>query len=87
MPGYVANVLNKFHHDNPKQPQHTPSRYVTSVYDAKAQYATKNETPPVSAKQCTNIQNIIGSVLYYARELDPTVIMPLNDIATGKNKS
>jgi hypothetical protein len=25
MPGYVANVLSKFQHDTPKQPQHTPS--------------------------------------------------------------
>jgi hypothetical protein len=26
MPGYVANVLIKFQHENPKQPQHTPSK-------------------------------------------------------------
>jgi hypothetical protein len=31
MPGYIFNVLNKFQHDTPKTPQHTPSRYVTLV--------------------------------------------------------
>jgi hypothetical protein len=31
MPGYVSNVLSKFQHDSPKNPQHTPSRYVTPV--------------------------------------------------------
>jgi hypothetical protein len=45
MPGYVSNVLSKFQHDAPKHPQHTPSRYVTPVYGAKTQYATKYETP------------------------------------------
>jgi hypothetical protein len=82
MPGYITNVLNKFQHDAPKYPQHTPSKCVTSIYGAKTQYATRDETPLLSAKQCTNMQNIPGSVFYYARAVDPTVIMPLNDIAT-----
>jgi hypothetical protein len=42
MPDYVANVLSKFQHDNPKHPQHTPSKYATPVYGAKSQYATKD---------------------------------------------
>jgi hypothetical protein len=42
MPGYVNNVLNKFQHDNPKTPQHTPSKYVTPVYGEKMQYATQD---------------------------------------------
>jgi hypothetical protein len=41
MPGYVSNVLSKFQHDAPKHPQHTPSRYITPVYGANTQYATK----------------------------------------------
>jgi hypothetical protein len=31
MPGYVANVLSKFQHYNPKHPQDTPSRYIMPV--------------------------------------------------------
>jgi hypothetical protein len=82
IPGYVNNVLNKFQHDNPKTPHHTMSKYITPVYGAKVQYATQDETPLLSAKQCTTIQNITGSVLYYSRAVDLTVRMPLNDIAT-----
>jgi hypothetical protein len=63
MPGYVSNVLRKFQHDAPKHPQYTPSRYVTPVYGAKTQYATKDETPPLTAKQCLNIQKVTGSIL------------------------
>jgi hypothetical protein len=87
MPGYVSNVLSKFQHDAPKHPQHTPSPYVTSVYGAKTQYATKDETPSLPAKQCLTIQKVMGSVLYYTRAVDPTVLMPLNDIATEQTKA
>jgi hypothetical protein len=87
MPGYVSNVLIKFQHDAPKHPQHAPSRYVTPVYGAKTQYATKDETPPLTAQQCLTIKKVTGSVLYYARAVYPTVLMPLNDIATEQAKA
>jgi hypothetical protein len=87
MPSYISNVLSKFQHDAPKHPQHTPSRYVMPVYGAKTQYATKDDTPPLTAKQCINIQKVTGSVLYYTRAVDPTVLMPLNDIATEQTKA
>jgi hypothetical protein len=84
MPGYISNVLSKFQHDTPKHPQHTPSRYVTPFYGANTQYSTKDETPPLTAPQCLTIQKVTGSVLYYAWAVDPTVLMPLNDIARDK---
>jgi hypothetical protein len=87
MPGYVSNVLSKFQHDAPKHPQHTPSRYATPVYGAKTQYAMKDETPPLAAKQCFRIQKVTGSNLYCARAVDPTVLIPINDIATEQTKA
>jgi hypothetical protein len=87
MPGDVSNVLSKFQHDSPKHPQHTPSKYVTPVYEAKTQYTTQDETPPLTVKQCLNIQKITGSVLYYAIAVDPTLLMPLNDIATEQTRA
>jgi hypothetical protein len=87
MPGYVSNVLSKFQQDSSKHPQHTPSRYVTPVYGAKTQYATTDETPPLTAKQSINIQKVNGFVLYYARAVDPTSLIPLNDIATEHTKA
>jgi hypothetical protein len=87
MPGYVSNVLSKFQHDAPKNPQHTPSQYVTPVYGAKTQYAMKDETLPLTAQQCLTIKKVTGSVLYYARAIDPTVLMPLNDISTEQTKA
>jgi hypothetical protein len=34
-----------------------------------------------------NIQKVTGSVLYYARAVDPTLFMPLNDIAMEQTKA
>jgi hypothetical protein len=87
MPGYVSNVLSKFQHGSPKHPQHTPSLYVTPVYGAKTQYATKDETPPLTAQQCLTIQKVTGSVLYYTRAVDPTVFVSLNEIDTEQTKA
>jgi hypothetical protein len=56
IPGYVSNVLGKFQRDAPKHPHDTPSRYVMPVYGAKTQYTTKDETPPLTAKQCLKVQ-------------------------------
>jgi hypothetical protein len=71
----------------PTRQQHTPSRYVTPVYGAKTQYAKKDETPPLTAQQYLTIQKVTGSVLYYARAVDPTILMPLNDISTEQTKA
>jgi hypothetical protein len=87
MSGYVSKALGKFQYDAPKHPQHTPSRYGTPVFGAKTQYATKDETPPLTAKHFLTIQKVTGSVLYYARAVDPTVLMPLNDIAAEETKA
>jgi hypothetical protein len=57
------------------------------MYGVKTQYATKDETPPLTAKQCLTIQKVTGSVFYYARAVDPTVLIPLNDIATEHTKA
>jgi hypothetical protein len=87
MNGYVSNILSKFQLDSPKHTKHTPSRYVTPIYGAKTQCVTKDETPPLTAQQCLTIQKVTGSVLYYARAMEPTVLMPLNDIATEQTKA
>jgi hypothetical protein len=87
MPGYIANVPSNFQHDNPKHTQDTPSRYITPVYGTTTQYATRDDTPPLTAKQCLNIQKVTRPVLYYARAVEPTVMMRLNDIATEQTKA
>jgi hypothetical protein len=66
MPGYITNVLHKFQHDAPRTPHHTPSKYITPVYGAKMQFATQDNSPPLTAKQCTDTR----------KSLDPFYITP-----------
>jgi hypothetical protein len=87
MHGYITNVLNKFQHDAPRTPQNTPSKYITPVDGAKMQFSTQDNSPPLTATQCTEIHKITGSILYYSRAVDPTVVMALNDIATEQTSA
>jgi hypothetical protein len=84
---YITNVLNKFQHDAPRTHQHTPSKYNTPVYGANMQYSTQDNSPPLTATQCTEIRKVTGSLLYYSRAVDLTVLMALNDIATEQTEA
>jgi hypothetical protein len=66
MSGYITNVLNKFQHDAPRTPQHTPSKYITPVYGAKMQFATQDNSPPLTP----------NNALKYKKSLDPFYITP-----------
>jgi hypothetical protein len=66
-------------------PKHLSTRHPNTSRQSmaqKMQYATQYETPLLSDKQCTTIQKIIGSILYYSRAVDPTMSIPLNEFAT-----
>ena len=59
---------------------------ITCIW-CKNSYAKRDDTPLLYTKQPINIKNIPGSVLYYAREVDITVLMPLNSISTEQTKA
>jgi hypothetical protein len=82
MPGYVINILNKLQHDAPKHLQHTPMAPKLSMPPNMRHHSYPQSNAPTS-----NIQDITGSVLYYAMVVDPTVLMSLNDIATEQTKA
>jgi hypothetical protein len=49
----------------------------------------ENETtsPALSAKDVNKLQQLTGTLLYYARAVDPTLIMPINVIASEQSKA
>jgi hypothetical protein len=58
------------------------------VYGAKAQYVEDdNNSPALSAKDITKLQQLTGTLLYYARAVDPTLIMPINVLASEQTKA
>jgi hypothetical protein len=49
----------------------------------------ENETtsPALSDKEVNKIQQITGTLLYYARAVDPTSIMPINVLASEQSRA
>ena len=84
MPGYVARALQRFKH-SPTRPEHAPHKSVLPQYGAPIQYATAPDTSPKLDKAgIKNVQAIVGVFLYYARAIDNTMMVALNDIAASQ---
>jgi hypothetical protein len=83
MPDYIPNVLHKLQHPPPKKPQHAPHPWTKPTFGVKVQFAPDEDTSaPLPSKDTTFIQSVTGSLLYYARAVDPMILPALNEIAT-----
>jgi hypothetical protein len=83
MPGYIKAALHKYQHAVPAHPEHAPYTWNPPIYGAKTQFV-KDETisPTISDKGVNKLQQLMGTLLYYARAVDPTLIMPINVLAS-----
>ena len=83
MPGYIDKALKRFGHDQPKKAQNSPYPHVAPSYGAKAQYVEVEEpSAPLSKEGHKFVQVVVGTLSYYARAVDPTMLVALNAIAT-----
>jgi hypothetical protein len=81
MPGYINKVLRKHQHPKPVTPQHAPYKAAPIQYGARVQRVEVDITQPLTPKEINCIQDIIGTLLNYAREVDPTLLPALSTIA------
>ena len=81
MPGYVARVLERFHEWAGTRTASTPAVYHAPQYGAKVQIPFTDDSSPLSATDTTTLQAITGSLLYYARAVDPTMLPAVKAIA------
>jgi hypothetical protein len=86
MPDYIPTALKKFNHTPPLKPQHAPAKWTQPIYGAKVQYVNDDTNPPCTEQEKTMIQQITGTLLYYARAVDPTMLVALNDISHEQTK-
>jgi hypothetical protein len=85
MPGYIQKALLQFKHQTPIAKQNSLHPHVKPQYGAKAQYATNEDTsPPLTGEEAKYVQEVAGTLLYYARALDSTILPALSAIATEK---
>jgi hypothetical protein len=65
----------------PTKPQHCPYTPAPIQYGADAQAPLPIDiSPKLSDKEIKEIQRVVGSILYYARAVDITVLMALSSI-------
>ena len=81
MPGYISKVLIRFA-PNLTHGADSPALYVPPVYGSKVHNPTSDNTPVLCASEKTRIQGIFGSLLFYARGVDPTILPAVNLIAS-----
>jgi hypothetical protein len=87
MPDYIEKILERLCHPSPSTPQYSPHEHFPITFGGKGtrQYATAPDlSPPLSSSKY--IQQVVGSLLYYARALDNTILPALNDISTQQSK-
>jgi hypothetical protein len=58
------------------------------MYGAKTQFVNdKTSSPVLSNKDVNKLQQLTGTLFYYARAVDPTLIMPINVLASEQSKA
>ena len=88
MPNYIKDVLARFVHPHPAKSQYSPHAHVPIQYGVKTrQYATEQDNGPIlDIKDTKFVQQVVGSLLYYARALDGTMLPALNTIGSEQAK-
>lgn len=87
MPGYIERALERFDHPKPKRPQDNPFKYLAPEYGAKTQYAIEADTSEeLDEKGKKRIQEILGTLLYYGRAVDPTILVTISHLSTQQAK-
>jgi hypothetical protein len=88
MPGYTKAALHKYQHPAPARPEHSPRTWNPSIYGAKTQFGNDpTPSPTLSDKDVNKLQQLTGALLNYARAVDPTLIMPINVLASEQSNA
>ena len=87
MPGYISKALTKYQHDIPPRPQHQPYKYTPIQYGAKVQNDIEPDTSaPLKKYQIKHVQDIVGTLLYFGRAVDPIIVTALSGFASSQSK-
>ena len=83
IPTYIPKVLTRFAHSIPKKPQHNPYKPFPKKYGKAAQDPLPvDDSEPLDLAGLKRVQQIVGSLLFYARAVDNTLLIGLSAIAS-----
>jgi hypothetical protein len=88
MPGFIKAALHKYQHPAPARPEHAPHTWNPPIYGTKMQFVNEITTSPaLSDKDVNKLQQLTGTLLNYARAIDPTLTMPINVLASDQSNA
>ena len=81
---FVIKTLQRLQHIFPSKPQYAPHSWTVPNFGINRQYAKPPDTSPLLYKSgIKRIQSIVGSFLYYGRDIDNTSLVALNELAAS----
>jgi hypothetical protein len=87
MPGYIARTLQRFKVGAQTRAQHSPHAWMKPQYGAKIQYSTPtDESAALPASDRQRLQEIIGTLLYYGRAIDSSLLVALGTLSAAQTK-
>ena len=87
MPGYIERALHRFQHPPPVKPEHSPHPWQKPTYGAKTQFALMPDaTAALDATDKRRILEVLGTLLYYARAIDSTLLTAIGELATEQSE-
>jgi hypothetical protein len=88
MEGYIETLLIKFKHPCPTKPRLSPYKCAPIAYGIKTQLTPETDSSELLNNGCKQrIQEIIDSLLYYARAVDNKLLVALSAIAARQAKA
>jgi hypothetical protein len=82
-PGYIERTLQHFCHPPPTCPQHSPHAWQKPTYGAAVQYVpAPNNTPALDAKDTKHVQEVLDTLLFYARAVNSTMLPAIGTLAS-----
>ena len=78
----MTKLIHKFQHPTLRRAQSAPHQWTLPNYDGTNQLEIPVDTsPPVPEEQNRRIRKIAGTLLYYARAVDCTMLLKLRKIS------
>jgi hypothetical protein len=84
-PGYIERALTQFEHPPPSKPEYSPHAWNAPTYGSCQQYVNTITYELLNAKDTERVQEVLGTLLYYAHAIDCTLVPSINTSATNQS--
>jgi len=86
MPDYIDKALQRFEVPTPTSAQHSPHAWLPPFYGTGPQLTKPiDDSTPLDKKGLTRLQQVIGTILYYARAVYNTMLVSLGTLASKQS--